>query len=187
VPDGAFVSLNVSAEALASSEVIDLLGEAPAGRIVLELTEHAPVDDYPALGAALDRLRASGVRLAIDDTGSGWSSFRHVLALVPNVIKLDIALTRDIDRDPVRRALAASLVTFADEVGAVIVAEGVETEAEIATLRRLGVAYGQGYCLGRPAPLPVSAAVEQSDGPQSTLEVVLEGPGCEVLGLVAGR
>ena len=91
--------------------------------------------------------------VSIDDTGSGYSSLAHILKLAPDFIKLDRDLVSGIDVDPVRRALAGSLVRFATETGAQIVAEGVETEDELAVLRQLGLRYGQGYYLGRPASL----------------------------------
>ncbi|MFP5377885.1 MAG: EAL domain-containing protein, partial [Acidimicrobiia bacterium] len=84
----------------------------------------------------------------------GYASFRHILRLRPDVIKLDMTLTRDIDSDRSRRALACALIGFARETGSTIVAEGVETPAELSTLRRLGVGAAQGYHLGRPGPLP---------------------------------
>ena len=95
----------------------------------------------------------------IDDAGAGFSSFKHILDLGPDVIKLDLSLTRDIDSDPLRRALAASLLAFADEIGATIVAEGIETQAELETLRTLGITHGQGYLLATPAPGPVPERV----------------------------
>ena len=101
---------------------------------------------------ALRPLRARGMRLSVDDAGAGHSSFRHILRLHPDYIKLDISLTRDIDTDRNRRALAAALIGFAHETGAELIAEGVETESELATLRELGVHKAQGYLLGRPAP-----------------------------------
>ena len=85
----------------------------------------------------------------------GFSSFRHILDLRPDVIKLDLSLTRDIDTDPLRRALAASLLAFADEIGATIVAEGIETFGELSALRALGVLHGQGFLLARPGTAPV--------------------------------
>jgi EAL domain-containing protein (putative c-di-GMP-specific phosphodiesterase class I) len=127
-----------------------------AHRVVLEVTEHAPVSDYGRLNGSLGALRARGVRLAIDDAGSGFSSLQHILRLAPDFIKLDMALTRDVDNDLARRALAAALISFAAEIGAVIVAEGIETRAELETLRELGVRFGQGYYLARPEPFPSS-------------------------------
>jgi EAL domain-containing protein (putative c-di-GMP-specific phosphodiesterase class I) len=122
-------------------------------RIILELTEHTAVDDYAQLVAALHALRRSGARISIDDTGAGYSSLTHILKLAPDFIKLDRDLVSSIDVDPVRRALASSLVTFASGTGATIVAEGVEDEAELEVLRAIGVRYAQGYYLGHPAPL----------------------------------
>jgi EAL domain-containing protein (putative c-di-GMP-specific phosphodiesterase class I) len=106
-----------------------------------------------AIQEALRPLRQRGLRLAIDDTGAGYASMTHILKLEPDIIKLDCALTTGIDRDPVRRSLAAALTTFAREMGAVVVAEGIETEAELGTLRQLGVMFGQGFGIARPAPL----------------------------------
>jgi EAL domain-containing protein (putative c-di-GMP-specific phosphodiesterase class I) len=122
---------------------------------VVELTEHSRVEDYDALLGALDALREGGVRIAVDDAGAGYAGLQHILRLHPEILKLDTALTPGIDNDPVRRALAASLLTFADEIGAVIVAEGIETPQELDTLRSLGIPWGQGYHLARPGALPL--------------------------------
>ena len=121
---------------------------------MLELTEHAGIADYNELAEALAPLRESGVRLSVDDAGAGFASLRHILNLRPDIIKLDIGLIRGIDADPARRALASALVGFAAEIGAVIVAEGIETPDELATLCALRVTYGQGYHLARPGGLP---------------------------------
>jgi EAL domain-containing protein (putative c-di-GMP-specific phosphodiesterase class I) len=87
--------------------------------------------------------------------GSGYANMQHVLRLAPDIIKLDVALVRGIDGDRARRALAGSLAVFAEEMGARLVAEGIETPAELATLVELGVPYGQGFVLARPGPLPL--------------------------------
>jgi len=152
LPQGAYLSLNVSPHTILSGKLEGLLEGAPAQRLVLELTEHAPIEEYADLAAALQPLRAAGLRLAIDDAGSGYASFRHILQLRPDIIKLDQSLIRDIDLDDGRRALALALITFARKTGSMIVAEGVETERELAVLRSLGVDMAQGYLLGRPAP-----------------------------------
>lgn len=102
-------------------------------------------------------LRSRGLRLAVDDAGAGFASFRHILQLKPDIIKLDISITRDIDTQVSRRALAAALIRFAQETGSKIVAEGVETEAELAVLRGLSVDKAQGYLIGRPVPLAAAA------------------------------
>jgi len=158
LPALARLSVNLSPETLRSPELLALLDEFPGERLAVELTEHAPVEDYEALRAALAQLRERRVQVMIDDAGAGFSSLRHVLGLAPDMIKLDVSLTRDIDADPLRRALAASLVSFAAEIPARIVAEGIETHGELAALRTLGIAYGQGYYLGGPGPLPLHAS-----------------------------
>ena len=153
LPPHAYLSLNVSPCTILSGELPGALAGAPLDRIVLELTEHAPIDEYGALKAALAPLRSAGLKLAIDDAGSGYASFRHILQLGPDIIKLDQSLIRDIDQDHGRRALAMGLITFANETGCTIVAEGVESERELALLKSLGAGMAQGYLLGRPGPL----------------------------------
>ena len=120
---------------------------------MIEITEHTDVDNYEDLVRALQPLRQRGIKLAIDDAGAGYSSLRHILHLRPDYIKLDMDLIRHIDIDPARRALASALIGFARDTGSVIIAEGVETASEFATLQSLGVEQVQGYFLGRPMPL----------------------------------
>jgi diguanylate cyclase (GGDEF)-like protein len=168
LPPGVRLSLNVSPEALCAPELAELLAAVPGQRLALELTEHAPVDDYATLEPALEAQRRRGVLLKIDDAGAGFSTLKHVLRLRPDVIKLDLSLSRDIDTDPVRRALAASLVAFAREIDAGIVAEGIETRAELEALRALGVTMGQGYYLARPGdgPVPGRVALAPVEAPE---------------------
>lgn len=181
LPDGVALTINAGPQTVMCPEFLDAFLDVPPGRIILELTEHTVVDDYSDLVASLRGLRNRGVRLAVDDTGSGYSSLVHILKLAPDFIKLDRDLISGIDLDPVRRALASSLVTFAADTGAQIVAEGVETEDELEVLRRLGVRYAQGFHLGRPAPLealahlaypeavsPLPARTAQVDGTRAT-------------------
>ena len=150
LPEHTFLAVNASPELLGERTLSEMLSAAPARRLVLELTEHAEVADYEALVGCLHELRAAGCRIAVDDAGAGYASLRHILRLRPDYIKLDMTLTRDIDHDPDRRALASSLLTFAREVSATVIAEGIETEAELDTLRGLGATLGQGYYLARP-------------------------------------
>ncbi len=154
IPPTQWLSVNCSPDALLDDRVRTLLLDQPTERVVVELTEHIPVSDYDVLTDTLAELRECGVRLSVDDAGAGYASLRHILLLRPDMIKLDIYLTRDIDADPVRRALASSLVSFARSLGASLIAEGVETTSERERLSALGVDLGQGYLLGRPAPLP---------------------------------
>ena len=153
LPSDVFLAINVGADAIASPERPPLLNAIDGERVVLELTEHLEIGDYTRLRSVLSCIRSRGIRVAIDDTGAGFASLGHLLNLAPDVIKLDRQFTRGIDLDPVRRALARALVSFAAETGAQVVAEGIETADELETVRRLGIAYGQGYFIGRPAPV----------------------------------
>ncbi len=154
LPSKLYLSVNASVETIMSPDFADVLSDVPAERIVLELTEHTQVTDYVQFEQGIATLRSQGVRLAVDDTGAGFASLQHVLNLRPDVIKLDIALTRGIDRDPARRALGRALLSFGlDAYNASIVAEGIETEGELEVLRALGCPCGQGFYLGRPSRL----------------------------------
>jgi PAS domain S-box-containing protein len=155
LPNHLYLSVNLSPETLMCPGVSGALARSPIppGRIVVEITEHSSVEDYDELARALRPLREAGVRIAVDDAGAGYATFRHILALAPDVIKLDRTLIAGIDRDPGRRALAAAVVSFADETRTSVTAEGLETAAELRTVLRLGVDSGQGYLLGRPTAL----------------------------------
>jgi len=153
IPDGIALTINAGPETVVGPQLRQALVDVPARRVVVELTEHTAFDDHPGLPAALMALRKAGVRVAVDDAGSGYSSLTHILKLAPDFIKLDRELISGIDLDPVRRALVTSLVSFAADTGAEILAEGVETKDELDAVRRLGVRYAQGYYLGWPAPL----------------------------------
>jgi EAL domain-containing protein (putative c-di-GMP-specific phosphodiesterase class I)/DNA-binding response OmpR family regulator len=153
LPPDVWLSLNVSPDlVLAGADLRALLGRTNRS-LVVEMTEHTPVADYPALRAALADL-GDHVRTAVDDAGAGWSSFRHIVELEPDFVKIDIGLVRAIERDRARQAFVAGLDYFSLKTGCSLIAEGIETEAERTALRSLAVSLGQGYLLGRPAPLP---------------------------------
>lgn len=158
LPEGAYLTVNASPDVAMSPAFIEAISSVPGARLVVEITEHAPIDDYGALNRALETLRARGVRVAIDDAGAGFANMNHILRIDADLIKLDVELTRHIDIDVRRKALVASLVEFARSVGSTIVAEGIETEAELRALRALGVRTGQGFHLGRPSPLAARAS-----------------------------
>ncbi|MHB1509717.1 MAG: sensor domain-containing phosphodiesterase [Acidimicrobiales bacterium] len=157
MPEGVALSLNAGPRTVMAPQFREAMLRLGDPSVIVELTEHSAVDDYPELVDSLQVLRHRGNRISIDDTGSGYSSLTHILKLAPDFIKLDRGLVSGIDVDPVRRALAAALVTFAAETGAQIVAEGVETKDELMVLRQLGLRYAQGYYLGRPAKLDALA------------------------------
>lgn len=154
------VSVNISPEMLLDNGTSEYLLAFAPERMVVELTEHARILNYDAVKTAADELHGGGTRFAIDDAGAGFASLRHILDLMPDLIKLDISLVRSIDTDRARCALAVGLSAFAKEIGAQIVAEGIETREELDTLTNLGVEYGQGYFLAKPAPLEELASVE---------------------------
>jgi EAL domain-containing protein (putative c-di-GMP-specific phosphodiesterase class I) len=151
-PPEVALALNVSPATAIDPRFTELLLDV-ADRVVIEITEHAAVDDYDALLSALMPLRERGAQLAIDDVGAGFANLRHILRLAPDIVKLDLSLTQEISRDPAREALASSLVGWAGGVGASIVAEGISSDEDLELLRALGVDYGQGYHLARPSAL----------------------------------
>lgn len=155
LPPSVLLNVNVSPRVAMTEAFAQCVADTPSGRLVVELTEHVPVDDYEALVHCLAGFRAAGVLVAVDDAGAGYAGLQHLVSLCPEVLKLDRELTLDIDQDPARRAMAASMVHFAEEIGAVLVAEGIETQGALDTLRQLGITLGQGYHLARPGLLPL--------------------------------
>ena len=149
LPVSVALSVNLSGDVLQHEPTLPKLFAATERSIIVEITEHERIDDYDAVRSALERLGPK-VKLAIDDAGSGFASLRHIFALQPDYVKLDIEWVHGIDSDPVRRALVSGLVYFASETGCELIAEGIETEGELAALRGLGIQLGQGYFLGRP-------------------------------------
>jgi EAL domain-containing protein (putative c-di-GMP-specific phosphodiesterase class I) len=156
--DAGYLSINLSPSTVLDERLAGVLVDdgVPASRIVVEVTEHARITDYQRAQQQLAAMRARGIRLAVDDAGAGYATFRHILSLRPDIIKMDRSITQDIDTDAARRALATALVIFGGELGATVIAEGVETEAEILALRRAGIHRGQGYSLARPQAPPVA-------------------------------
>lgn len=152
LPSSLSISVNLSPQTILKNDLTPLMSSIDPGRLVIEITEHLPIDDYADVEAALKSLRNAGVRIAIDDAGAGYASLLHVLRLQPDIIKFDISLTRGIDTDQRRIAMVGALVEYSRRTGTTIVAEGVETQAEEATLRAIGVHRGQGYLFGRPQP-----------------------------------
>lgn len=124
---------------------------ANASRVVLEITERAHLDTVPDVGTRIERLRAMGFRIAIDDIGAGYSGLNSFTMLRPDLVKLDMALVRGIDHDPVKRRLAALLTQLCDDLHISVIGEGVETAAERQTLLGLGCDLLQGFLFGRPA------------------------------------
>jgi EAL domain-containing protein (putative c-di-GMP-specific phosphodiesterase class I)/DNA-binding NarL/FixJ family response regulator len=160
LPDDLDLFINVSPATLCALDLRSAIENKALDRIVFEITEHAPVDDYDGLAATIASLRADGIRVAVDDVGAGFSSLRHVVRLRPDFVKLDTTLTQKVERDAVRAALVVTLVSFASEASATVIAEGIESPDQLSALQRIGVPLGQGFLLGRPGPIP-----DWSEGP----------------------
>ena len=155
LPDDAYLALNVSPAAAVDDRLSSVLRGCALDRVVLEITEHAEIDDYAELRQRLQRLREDGVRLAADDVGAGFASFAHVLELRPDLLKIDRSIMRGIDGDPARRSLVEAIVGLASRIDATVVAEGVETRAELGVVAALDVTAVQGYVIARPQELPL--------------------------------
>lgn len=157
-PDRSLLFVNVSPDVVVGEAFGELASRLP--RHVIEVTEHAAVEGYGPLREALGRLRSTGSLVAVDDVGAGYASMAHVLQLSPSFIKIDRSLVQGLDSDPRRRALVEALQAFAAAVGALTIAEGVETEDELRVLRDVGVDLAQGFLLARPAPDWASVSAE---------------------------
>jgi EAL domain-containing protein (putative c-di-GMP-specific phosphodiesterase class I) len=155
LPEMVFVSLNVSPMTAASEDLRTLVECVDAERVILEVKENATMDDYHRFVGAIDELRSTGVRIAVDDAGVGDVSVRQMLDVRPDIIKIDVDVTRGIEHDPVKQAIANAFRSLASGSGALSLAEGIETAEELEMLRSLGIGAGQGYLLGRPEYLEV--------------------------------
>jgi len=152
LPSSAWLNLNASPELIMAGGVMASQPYQPGRRLVLEITEHSVIADYPVF---LEAVAALGfpVDLAVDDAGAGFASLRHILELRPALVKLDRSLVAGLETDKVRQAMIVGLRHFSRATGCRLVAEGIETEAELAALRDLDIHLGQGYLLGRPLPV----------------------------------
>ncbi|HET9625063.1 MAG TPA: EAL domain-containing protein [Kofleriaceae bacterium] len=163
MPDHALVFVNVHGLELTDE---DLFGDtcalaSLAPRVVLEITERIGLDAV-AGPARVAMLRQRGYRIAVDDLGAGYAALGALATLEPEVVKLDMSLVRDIDRHPTKRRVVGAIATLCRELGSKVVAEGVETVDELATVREAGIDLVQGFLLARPsreiaASLPIIA------------------------------
>jgi EAL domain-containing protein (putative c-di-GMP-specific phosphodiesterase class I) len=153
IPDNVSLAINASASSIVSDQFGDLILSADMPRIIVELTEHNPVENYDELTSKINDLRQAGVRLSVDDMGAGISSLSHILKLAPDFIKLDRFLISKIHDDPARLSLANALRIFSQKTGYKLVAEGIETAEELKVVSELGIELGQGYFLAMPGDL----------------------------------
>jgi EAL domain-containing protein (putative c-di-GMP-specific phosphodiesterase class I) len=158
LPPGCWLSVNSSPDLLIDTDILRPLLQRAQRPIVLEISEHVAISDYAPVAAALERL-GPGYSLAVDDAGSGFASLRHVLEIKPAYVKLDLGLVQGVAEDATRRALVAGFAHFAHDAGFSLIAEGIEIQADLDVLRRLGVTMGQGYLLGRPQPVTEAASL----------------------------
>ena len=147
-----FLAINVSPDALLelasrAQEHADL----PLDQLVVEITEQTVVECYQDLREVIAPLRAQGLRISVDDAGAGYASLHHIVELRPDFIKIDRSFVDGLADDHALRVVVAAFVRLSLDLGATVVAEGVERPADLAALRDLGVDAAQGYLLGRPS------------------------------------
>ncbi|MDE1161879.1 MAG: EAL domain-containing protein [Acidobacteriaceae bacterium] len=153
LPENCFLSINVSPTFMLSEAwgkaVYDTGG---LDRVVIEITEEHVIEDYSAIRREIHSVRQIGGTIAIDDTGAGYASLKHIMELRPDFIKLDRLFVNGCHLDPAKRQMIELLGDTADRLDSWVVAEGIETEGELREIVRLGIPLGQGYFLGRPSP-----------------------------------
>jgi PAS domain S-box-containing protein len=159
LPPGSWLNLNVSPQLLNDVERMRALISEAARPVVLEVTEHEPIKDYAAIRRSVSLLGRE-VRLAVDDAGSGVANFGHIIELSPDFVKLDVSLVHGVNANLGRQALVVAMQHFARTSGCHIIAEGIETPEEAATLQGFHVEFGQGFLLGRPSPVEELAVPE---------------------------
>ena len=160
LPDGTYLTINLAPKTLLSESFTEIARTLNLDQVVFEITEHEMVSDFQPLRLVVDRLKALGAKVAIDDVGAGYSGLNRTLELRPDILKLDLQLNDNIHRDPAKQAMVSAVSEFASRTGALVVAEGIERAEEMETLKSLGVAYGQGYYFAKPGPLPLKLDVQ---------------------------
>jgi EAL domain-containing protein (putative c-di-GMP-specific phosphodiesterase class I) len=160
--------LNVSPETLThphfkNGKTLDFMmevGIAPE-RVIIELTENQPTYDFATMCSALRHYRSMGFKIALDDLGEGFSSLRLWSELRPDIVKIDMHFVQGVDANPVKLQFLKSIQCIAESCGTHVVAEGVETEAELRAVKEIGIVFGQGYFLARPSPIPKLAVAPE--------------------------
>ncbi|MGO8796539.1 MAG: EAL domain-containing protein [Candidatus Sulfotelmatobacter sp.] len=160
IPDPIRISINIHASSLGrdrdfSSHLQQLASNAGIrmSRITIEIVEHAPMWNKPQFQQTVAELQRLGVMMALDDVGAGQSNYHMILDAAPNCFKVDAFIVQDIHSDFRRRAIMASVVKLASELGGTVVAEGVESEEDLDALSELGVGFMQGYLFSRPVTI----------------------------------
>lgn len=158
-----FLAINLSDMPLVSSRLREALVGVDPGRVVLELSESAVIRNYEQTKRHIEALQNLGFRLAIDDVGAGEIDMWHMLRLNPDFIKIDLSLVRDLHNEPRNRALIRGVAAMGQDLGIMVIAEGIESFQEEEKLLEIGVTYGQGYRYGKPGPLQWKTRVLEAD------------------------
>ncbi|HWR56426.1 MAG TPA: GGDEF domain-containing protein [Negativicutes bacterium] len=139
---------------------------ANAGNVIFEITEKTAINDYKSFCRILDNYTSQGYKIAIDDTGSGYSGLRTLAETRPHFIKIDMELIRNVDKDSLKQAMLKALYDFSISTNSKIIAEGIETQGELSTLIKIGIPYGQGFFLQKPQPdfAELSPALKETIG-----------------------
>jgi EAL domain-containing protein (putative c-di-GMP-specific phosphodiesterase class I) len=149
-------------------EFVDATPEELRGQTVMEITENAVIDDFSRMRHVVDRLREQGFRMAIDDAGAGYAGLQTMAELEPDFIKLGMSLTRHLERSLVKQKLIGTLREFCQQAGIGLVAEGIETRAQLDVLLALGITHGQGYLFAHPgSPYPLCQTITPDDSPSA--------------------
>ncbi|MDJ0979282.1 MAG: EAL domain-containing protein [Erythrobacter sp.] len=153
-----FISINVSPSTIITDAFASMIPDGFKERLVIEITENHAIRDYCAVKRAVGRIQ-NKAKVAIDDVGAGFAGLRHLVELDPDIIKIDRDLIASVSTDPARRALTFALSQFALETRSTLIAEGVETQDDLAALRDQGIRFAQGFALGRPRCLKLRQTV----------------------------
>jgi EAL domain-containing protein (putative c-di-GMP-specific phosphodiesterase class I) len=154
LPAAVCLTVNASPATIISGLLDVLHDDETCQRLIVEITEHEYFCDDAEVLRGVRELRARGVRIAADDTGAGYAGLEQLIELHPDIVKLDYLVTHGMDTDPARRTTAAALVMISREFGGCVIAEGIETPAELDTALDVHIPYGQGFFLGTPAATP---------------------------------
>lgn len=155
--------VNLSPTAISAERALELVRHASSvapASVIIEVTEQESITDHEMFALTVAELAACGFRFAIDDFGAGHNGLRTLVATRPEFVKLDLTLTRHLAASPYQRSVVGAMVELTRTIGAVLVAEGVETWEDVEVLRDIGVTRAQGFLLGRPSRHPVVLARE---------------------------
>lgn len=170
-----FLAFNVSPDvAVTLARNVGFPATLRLTRLVMEITEHSMVGSYPALLDGLSELRRRGLRIGVDDAGAGYASLRHIVELKPDFVKIDRSLVHGVSGDHARRIAISSFVLLALDLGATVIAEGIETRDDLSALEDLGVDAGQGYLLARPTSEPACLAEWTSLSPPGSVDAFIK-------------